>query len=753
MPELKLSGCTPEPLMSYLKALGVLRVIAEQEDPDARLSWAGGVARLKSRLDRDAIIDFFVNEYAPAPIVAPWGARSGFYPGSPETSARDALNAIVAAAEDLPRLAVLRDVIIAIRKLLRDHDYAEKAKDEDKLTLMQLCRNILPDSALPWLDAVFVLTDDSRKFPPILGTGGNEGSGSYVSTFAQIVVSLLVRHENDAGLATSLFGEFGSSIEGVAVGHFSPGALGGANSSQGFGGGGGANPWDYLLALEGSLLFAGAAARRYGTDNGPRAAFPFCVEAVPVGYGSESDKEAGESTRAELWLPLWSASISLAELSRFLAEGRAQLGRRQARNAVEFALALATLGVSSGADAFVRYAFVKRNGLSYFAAPLGRVDVRPLSLARLLDDPALASWVQNLRRACSDKEKTPARYQTALRQIDRATYEFATRAEKGNESKYLVGVLRALGRAERSLANGKAFCEEKHIHPLQGLGPRWLLGAAIPGDAGRELRLAASLASILGDKRGGVGPLRTHLEPVSQNGRWVSWDWSSTSAVWSNRSVVDNIAAVLMRRLLESEQASVSGCSLNARLFAPLADVIAFIDGRYDKAKFDELLWSMVGIDWGSSQFRREGFAKKLRKFYGLSSPEPAPIAFGLIRLTLTPQRLSSGARLLHGITERRWRIASADEAATLTTTASAPPFERLATGDLAGAENLAARRLWSDRLTPFGWQNRGRRSSKYQTGCAIDARTVLAACLFPLSAHSLSRLARHVLSPPSDET
>jgi hypothetical protein len=44
MPELILHGCTPEPLMSYLKALGILRLVAEQADPEARGAWrAGGV--------------------------------------------------------------------------------------------------------------------------------------------------------------------------------------------------------------------------------------------------------------------------------------------------------------------------------------------------------------------------------------------------------------------------------------------------------------------------------------------------------------------------------------------------------------------------------------------------------------------------------------------------------------------------------------------------------------------------------------
>src|SRR5207253_449537 len=98
--------------------------------------------------------------------------------------------------------------------------------------LMRLCRNELPDAMLPWLDAVFILTDDSRKFPPLLGTGGNEGSGSYVSTFAQVIVSLLINHKCDGGVANALFGEFTSSLGGLAVGHFNPGAIGGANSSQ-----------------------------------------------------------------------------------------------------------------------------------------------------------------------------------------------------------------------------------------------------------------------------------------------------------------------------------------------------------------------------------------------------------------------------------------------------------------------------------------------------------------------------------------
>ena len=79
MPEVILEGCTPEPLMSYLKALGVLRLVSEQADPEARACWRNDVFVLRSRLDREDLIDFFLHRYQPTPIIAPWAGGSGFF--------------------------------------------------------------------------------------------------------------------------------------------------------------------------------------------------------------------------------------------------------------------------------------------------------------------------------------------------------------------------------------------------------------------------------------------------------------------------------------------------------------------------------------------------------------------------------------------------------------------------------------------------------------------------------------------------
>ena len=73
---LELSGCAPIPLAHYLKALGILRLVSAQADQQAQGWWEGDTFWLRSTLDRERLVSFFREEYAPTPIVGPWGARS-----------------------------------------------------------------------------------------------------------------------------------------------------------------------------------------------------------------------------------------------------------------------------------------------------------------------------------------------------------------------------------------------------------------------------------------------------------------------------------------------------------------------------------------------------------------------------------------------------------------------------------------------------------------------------------------------------
>ena len=105
---LALHGCAPTPLASYLKALGVLRLVsspanhvsAEAADPQARGWWENERFHLRTTLGRDALLHFFLHDYAPSPIIAPWNGRAGFLEGDAGDSSSRAGAVLMRAVEN-----------------------------------------------------------------------------------------------------------------------------------------------------------------------------------------------------------------------------------------------------------------------------------------------------------------------------------------------------------------------------------------------------------------------------------------------------------------------------------------------------------------------------------------------------------------------------------------------------------------------------------------------------------------------------
>ena len=77
MPVAELRGCRPQPLGSYLKAMAVLRLVSKQKDTGALGWWKQDCFWLDSELDEDDLLEFFLEEYAPTPVVAPWNKNGG----------------------------------------------------------------------------------------------------------------------------------------------------------------------------------------------------------------------------------------------------------------------------------------------------------------------------------------------------------------------------------------------------------------------------------------------------------------------------------------------------------------------------------------------------------------------------------------------------------------------------------------------------------------------------------------------------
>ena len=222
--------------------------------------------------------------------------------------------------------------------------------------------------------------------------------------------------------------------------------------------------------FEGALLFGGAAARRLSPQASSKAVFPFTVDNSAAGYGTSTDSEYGDSSRAEFWAPLWGRPTNLQELDHLVSEGRAQMGRRQGASGTDFARAVAGLGTERGVPQFQRYGFMVRNGLAYLAVPIGRFytpddknSAERAKLSNVLFD--LDGWLDSLRRNASSSN-APAGTGTALRQVEGAIMEFCQRGGAARPS------ARADCRGTRRAVVGKlgAAAERASSQPLATVG-------------------------------------------------------------------------------------------------------------------------------------------------------------------------------------------------------------------------------------------------------------------------------------------
>ncbi len=588
MPELILPGCVSRPLASYLKACGVLRLLAGQKDDSLRGYWRDGIFVLFGDVNADDVRTFFLEEYKPTPVVTPWNGGSGFYPGD----ATDGINGI--AASDSPRLSLYRAVIQQIRQwpeLLKLWGMSSKeAKDNRdairkacKETFLQRCRSTLPEDCLPWLDAAYALGDDKAFFAPLLGTGGNEGRLEYANTFMSHVVSLFLRsgpQKQSAWLDAALFGTPVSSLPLGKVGQFDPGSAGGINQGSGadsvkfektHG-----NPWDFLFMLEGALLFAAALVRRTPDDQG-RLSSPFC-SATPLaaGFASAGLRDKG---RGEVWMPLWSHPASLRELRRLLSEGRVTLDGRQAKDGLEFARAASTLGVDRGIDSFERYSFLERRGQSYVALPSGHVSVEWRPRTELL-----APLVRYLQMPVKGEE--PASLAIARRRCTESVYA----CTQTPDPRHFIAVSQALARLDALPGLPNVLSR-----PCFPLDDDWITAC---DDGSPEVRLAAAMASI--SSRGKLGSLRAHLAPVepSQPGKWA--DSSPQFVPWRG-GVLEGLGRIVLRRIMEAQRLGEE--PWRAAIYLDPADLLPILEGTIDLALLGDLTrtFSLVRFSLGQS--------------------------------------------------------------------------------------------------------------------------------------------------------
>jgi CRISPR-associated protein Csx17 len=610
--EVVLHGVRPEPLASYLKGIGIVRLVAQQLDPAVRSFWRNDEVVLVTRFNEVDLVTYFLEDYCPTPIVSPWHGSCGFFPES----------ATVAHLRDcgVPRFSAYGSTIVAAQSVLADLGITAKPERDQARLIMRKLRGAVPDVALEWLDVAFVLTDDDAKLPPLLGTGGNDGHLEYAHNFMQRLEELLLpkRSSGSAARDQLMLALFGPGIAtgdglltGAAVGQFAPGSAGGANLTAGFSADPLVNPWDYLLLLEGAVLFAGAATRSLHSPSSHQVAAPFSVATSAAGYDTAATmEEAVKTSRGELWVPLWAKPLSLPELRQLYGEGKANVGGSAASSGIEFSIAVAALGVDRNIAEFVRYGFLMRNGLAYAATPLGRFEVGLRQHASLLEE--LVPWLRQLRSAIGDT--APASVRSSRRVLEDRVMEYGRSPSPGRAQ----FVLQSLVALHRLLALGRT---PEWLRPVRPLSGEWIQAC---DDGSPEYALAFSVAAWVATCRHSF--LRELVLPVGRDpsGRFT-WNRNACSDI---SDVADPVRSMelLLRGILASNAA---GDARVGSWAAPPADVAAFLEGKVDAGRTFGLICALGLVSasafFGARLPARPGDGAPLPAAYCLLKPFFAP--------------------------------------------------------------------------------------------------------------------------------
>ena len=574
-----------------------------------------------------------------------------------------------------------------------------------------------------WMDAAIVLGDDGTpKFPSLLGTGGSDGRLDFTNNFMQRLAEVFnldsehgePQHAAMSWISGSLWGiPVPGYPTGLAVGQYLPGTAGGANNSNGPDSDSIVNPIDFLLMLEGTVVFTSHAARRLGLSDSSRVAAPFAVNARGAGYASASDGD--ESARGEQWMPLWSHPSTFRELKHMLGEGRAQVGSRPAYEPLDLARAVARLGTVRGISGFQRYGYIERNGQSNLAVPLGRFVVTDQKSEHLACIDDLDSWLRHMHREARD-QNAPTRLIVVERRLAEALFAATQHSDR---PEFWQRILLQLAEVEEIMAHGSGY----GAGLVPRLRPEWV-PAVDDGTPEVRLALAFALQARGFRQEKPIDPVRRHWLPLDRKRPWrfaTTGTGSGTrldiqpEVVMQGRRGIDDAVAMIERRLIEASQRGDRHLPLKAapRAATCTADLVELLSGSVDLDRTLGMARTLMALD-------RTAWAEQRIPIELPQTSDWPDDAWMAIRLCMLPWPLKSsfGSRLDIG----------ADPAIV----------RRLAGGDAAFAIELALRRLYAVGV---------RCTVRAGTVPAETARRWVAALAFPITQQTAERFLQRLNS------
>lgn len=591
-------------LSAQLAGLGVVRILAEQADPALRCHFTGSTLVIDTTVDD--LATWLVDQYVPMPVLSPWNEGSGF--GLKDRAPRVALEALLGLA--LPRLDQLRAAHAVVEPLAT----RSRAEGWPKSAVVTAVRNRCPDSMLPWLDAAVIALDaDKLAFPPILGSGGNDGRLEFSTNFHQRLLELLptndVRRRRSLRLARDwLAGTGEEPLTKGAIGQFDPGAAGTPNSAPFGAAESVVNPWTFVLMIEGIPLFASAPARRLDSQarTVPRAAMTFMTRGSEFGSATGS---ADEESRGEVWVPWWDKPASFPAIKQLFSEGRAVWRGATAVDSGQMYLAVASRGVSPGVKGFDRYTIVKRNGLAFSAVLADEIETRDDGAVLIVAD--VEDWPDMVGR----RSDPSASVTGALRRFSAARVRVARSRSRETQIGSIRELLSAVTDVELAVARSGRTRED--VLPRSRPRPATNLVTLLRDGTGGalahnpEFRVALSLASIVTEPMEDAPYGRTireivlPIDPPQAFGQRFSWRASAIVPGLGRRPLVDVLADLSKWMVTSARFRSTDGATSTCGVSAPSKgirawwpDLHAWVHGSLDEALLAAWFHALLALDW-----------------------------------------------------------------------------------------------------------------------------------------------------------
>lgn len=573
LPVLSLPGLSPDSLGKYLASLGLLRVLSWRW-PSTRIAW------------RDEILQVV---------------------GGPPTL-DDLLDELVRIASTQGDSDVSKREWTHYDKAWSDaQKKGTKAKSGAPLALWQAEAQ---ETQLQFF-AAHAVPHARVSFNPLLGSGGNAGRRDFAVGWKQAVDVLAAapKSAKGRGKKRSEVGAGGSAapderrsalqafllgqpitwlVEKLAAGSWFSEATKLYNSGQSPAREGQISPWAMILACEGLAFLAGGASRRLGARSRAVGAFPFVTQPIAASAEKEADR-----LRGEIWTPLWSRPMTLAEASTLFSRGRAELGGRGAITPAAFATAIRERGVDAGVSQFRRFTLGRTTSANTFEPRL--------EACFSLDSRSAATGATSLTlqrvTALIEQRGFPRdgkRFVGLRGPIEAALLDVAAEPNRsGGGIALLDAITTTLDRIDRNrgFRDGKVRWDPL---PLE-----WLPSLFADEQPGVEARLALSLVSSF--------PV---AQPFATFRFGVEWKFGATYAhfthverpparwVWGPGELARVLSVVLARRLLDQDTEADKAGRDRASLPATTSQVRQWLVGEIDESLFSAWLSRLALFDW-----------------------------------------------------------------------------------------------------------------------------------------------------------